>query len=332
MMENPARVADAQKNSAYRIAVVIPCYKVGERVLDVIQRVGDGCWRIYIVDDACPERVGDLVTARCTDPRVHVIRHQANLGVGGAVMTGYRRAIQDGAQIIVKIDGDGQLDPALMGAFVAPLIAGQADYVKGNRFFDLEGLKEMPGIRVFGNAILSFFSKLSSGYWDIFDPTNGYTAIRVEVAQKLPFGKISQRFFFESDMLFRLNLLRAVVIDIPMDAHYGEEVSNLSIMSSVGEFLIKHTRNLGKRIFYEYFLRDMSLASFELLFGIAAVLFGGLFGITHWLESLASGITTPAGTVMLSALPVMLGLQFLLAFIGYDIQAIPRRPMTQPLS
>jgi glycosyltransferase involved in cell wall biosynthesis len=320
------------KAQTFQVAVVIPCYKVGEQVLDVIRRIGDCCGRIYVVDDACPEHAGDLVAARCTDTRVQVIRHAANLGVGGAVMTGYRQAIMDGARIIVKIDGDGQLDPALIGDFIAPLIAGQADYAKGNRFFDLEGLKEMPGIRIFGNAVLSFFSKLSSGYWNLFDPTNGYTAIRVEVAMKLPFEKISQRFFFESDMLFYLNLQRAVVVDIPMSAHYGEEVSNLEIIPSVREFLLKHIRNLGKRIFYNYFLRDMSLASLELIFGIILFFWGCAFGAVHWLQSMTSGIAAPTGTVMLVALSILLGLQFLLAFLGYDIESVPRKPRSQPLS
>ncbi|MDR0440435.1 MAG: glycosyltransferase family 2 protein [Candidatus Accumulibacter sp.] len=315
----------------FQIAVVIPCYKVGKRVLDVIRRIDDRCWRIYVVDDACPEHVGDLVETQSTDTRVRVIRHETNLGVGGAVMTGYRRAIDDGAQIIVKIDGDGQLDPALIGEFVAPLASGQADYTKGNRFFDLEGLKGMPGIRIFGNAVLSFFSKLSSGYWDIFDPTNGYTAIRAEIAQKLPFAKISQRFFFESDMLFRLNLLRAVVMDIPMNACYGNESSNLRILPSVGVFFVKHVRNFVTRIFYNYFLRDMSLASFELILGMVLVLFGGIFGVVRWSQSLATGVAAPTGTVMLSALPVLLGLQFLLAFVGYDIGSVPRKPRSRSL-
>lgn len=317
---------------AYRIAVVMPCYRLGREVLDLIGRIGDSCWRIYVVDDACPEHVGNLVEAQCRDPRVRVIRHETNLGVGGAVMTGYRNAIADGARIIVKIDGDGQLDPALIGDFVAPLIAGQADYVKGNRFFDLDGVKEMPRIRIFGNAVLSFFSKLSSGYWDIFDPTNGYTAIRVEVARGLPFEKMSRRFFFESDILFRLNLLRAVVVDVPMSACYGDEVSNLKIAPVMGEFLVKHFRNFAKRIFYGYFLRDMSLASVELLVGAGLFMFGLLFGVVHWSRSMVAGVPAGAGTVMLAALPVLLGLQFLLAFLGYDIGAVPRRPRCQPLS
>ena len=314
-----------------RIAVVIPCYKVRRHVLEVVAKIGDTCWRIYAVDDACPEKSGQLLAEKCGDPRLRILYHEQNRGVGGAVMSGYRQAIADGAQIIVKIDGDGQADPALMPDFVAPLIAGQADYAKGNRFYDLESLHGMPAIRICGNAMLSFFSKLSTGYWDIFDPTNGYTAIRAEVAAKLPLAKISQRYFFESDLLFRLNTLRAVVVDIPMDACYADETSNLHIASIIGEFLTKHLRNFGKRIFYNYFLRDVSLASLELVAGVCLIAFGASFGLYHWHQSLQAGIATPAGTVMVAALPVLLGLQFLLAFFGYDIATIPRRPRSAPL-
>lgn len=317
--------------STYRIAIVIPCFKVRSHVLDVVSRIGESVWRIYAVDDACPERSGQLLQEQCTDPRLQVLWHETNLGVGGAVMTGYRQAIADGAQIIVKIDGDGQLDPTLIHEFVAPLIAGKADYAKGNRFYDLEGLHSMPNIRIFGNAVLSLFSKLSTGYWDIFDPTNGYTAIRAEIAAKLPLNKISQRYFFESDILFRLNTLRAVVVDIPMNAHYADETSNLRITSVIGEFLGKHLSNFAKRIFYNYFLRDMSLASLELVSGLTLITFGTIFGVYRWHQSIEAGIATPAGAVMLAALPIMLGLQFLLAFFGHDIAAIPRRPRSPGL-
>ena len=169
-------------------------------------------------------------------------------------------------------------------------------------------------------------TKLSSGYWDLFDPTNGYTAIHADVARHLPFEKISRRYFFETDMLFRLNTLRAVVVDVPMDAKYGDEVSNLKISKIVGEFLFKHVRNFSKRIFYNYYLRDMSLASIELPLGLVLLISGGSFGVYHWINSIQEGVTTPAGTVMLAALPILMGTQLILAFLGYDIANVPRRP------
>ena len=184
----------------------------------------------------------------------------------------------------------------------------------------------MPRLRLFGNAVLSLMAKLSTGYWDLFDPTNGYTAIHADVARHLPFEKISQRYFFETDILFRLNTLRAVVIDVPMDAKYGDEVSNLKVSQIVGEFLFKHVRNFLKRIFYNYYLRDLSLASIELPLGLVLLCFGIGYGGYNWLESAQAGIPTPAGTVMLAALPILTGIQFVMAFLGYDISSIPRRP------
>ena len=310
-----------------RVAVVIPCFRVTAHILDVLAAIGPECERIYVVDDACPDGSGAWVKSHCSDPRVGVLRNPDNLGVGGAVMHGYRAALADGMTIMVKGDGDGQMDPALIADFISPIVAGEADYTKGNRFFDLEQIRQMPKMRLFGNAVLSFMTKLSSGYWDLFDPTNGYTAIHREAARHLPLDKISSRYFFETDMLFRLNTLRATVVDVPMDAKYGDEVSHLKISKIVGEFLAKHLRNFCKRIFYNYYLRDMSLASLELPLGAVLVLFGGLFGTYQWWHSSQVGGSTPVGTVMLAALPVLMGTQLVLAFLAHDIASVPRRPL-----
>lgn len=309
-----------------RIAVVIPSYKVSRHVLQVVADIPDFVSFIYVVDDACPEGSGKLVEGTVRDPRVKVLYHETNQGVGAAVMTGYRAAIADKVEVIVKIDGDGQMDPSLIPQFVGPIITGESDYTKGNRFFDLDEIRAMPRIRLFGNAVLSLMAKVSTGYWDLFDPTNGYTAIHAGVARHLSFEKISKRYFFETDILFRLNLLRAVVQDVPMDAKYGTEVSNLKISKIVGEFFVKHARNFVKRIFYNYYLRDMSLASIELPVGVLLLLFGLIFGSYHWYRSVSLDISTPAGTIMLAALPILTGLQFVMAFIGYDISTVPRRP------
>jgi dolichol-phosphate mannosyltransferase len=308
-----------------KIAVVIPCYKVTRHVLDVIAAIGPECTRIYAVDDACPEHSGNHIENNCRDPRVSVLRHDKNQGVGGAMITGYQMALVDGMEIVVKIDGDGQMDPALLLDFVAPILVGEADYTKGNRFFDLEEIRVMPKVRLIGNAMLSFMTKLSSGYWDIFDPANGYTAIHASVLRRLPLAKISKSYFFETDMLFRLNTVRAVVVDVPMHAKYADEVSNLKISRIATEFLCKHVRNFCKRIFYNYYLRDMSLASLELPLGVGMLLFGSVFGGYHWIASARSGIAAPFGTVMLASITVLMGLQFVLAFIAHDISSTPRR-------
>ncbi|KLU16000.1 MULTISPECIES: glycosyltransferase family 2 protein [Xenorhabdus] len=309
-----------------KVAVVIPSYKVKKHILDVITNIGSRVEKIYVVDDYCPDLSGKFVERNCKDPRVIVLYNKENLGVGGAVMHGYSRALIDGMDIVVKIDGDGQMDPSLIPNFIAPIIAGEADYTKGNRFFNLEKITTMPKIRLFGNAILSFMTKISSGYWNLFDPTNGYTAIHCDVVAHLPLKKISNRYFFESDILFRLNTLKAVVVDIPMNAKYEDEESNLKISKIIGDFLFKHTRNFFKRIFYNYYLRDMSLASLELPIGLSFFIFGVVTGVITWVHTMDSGIPATSGTVMLSGLPIILGLQLILAFIGHDVDNVPKRP------
>ena len=310
---------------------MIPCYAVRSQILGVIFAIGAEVAAIHVVDDACPEHTWKLVEEKCHDSRVQIHRHETNRGVGGAVVTGIQAALAQGAGIIIKIDGDGQMDPALIAKFARPLLRGVADYTKGNRFYQLEYLDSMPLVRLLGNAVLSFLSKLSSGYWGVMDPTNGYIAINAKVAKALPMDKIARGYFFESDLLFRLNILRAVVEDIPMPAIYRDERSNLSVIKVTGQFAVLHTIRLFKRIFYNYFLRDFNAASLMLLVALPLLGFGLMFGIAKWHEGVVSSTPVSSGTVMLAALPIILGLQLLLSAIQYDIYQQPRIPVHDKL-
>lgn len=314
-----------------RVGVVIPCYKVKASILEVIRAIPASVERIIVVDDACPERTGAHVQEHANDPRVQVLFNPQNLGVGGAVMHGYAHGLAEGLDILVKVDGDGQMPGALIPRFVAPIAQGQADYTKGNRFFNPGTLHRMPASRLFANAILSFVTKLSSGYWTIFDPTNGFTAISAPVLKQLPLEKISRRYFFESDMLFRLNTLQAVVLDIPMQAIYGEERSNLRFSENIMPFICGHIRNTLKRVFYNYYLRNFSVASLELALGALLLPFGVVYGLCHWLHSYHTLQPATAGTVMVAALSIVVGMQLLLSFINYDINATPRHPISRSL-
>lgn len=313
--------------SEWRIAVVIPCYRVRAHILEVIRGIGPECATIYVIDDGCPEASGTLVEQSCDDPRVRVIRHERNRGVGAAVITGYRAAVADGANLIVKIDGDGQMEWAALPRLIAPIVQGEADYTKGNRFYSLVHINRMPAARIVGNACLSFVTKLSSGYWDIFDPTNGFTAIHAAVVERLPLDRVSEGYFFESDMLHHLGVAGAVVRDVPIDARYGDEVSSLSLPGAIVRFSARHAVNTARRIFYNYFLRDFSAASVELVLGVALLSFGVTFGASQWAAFAARGVGAYAGTVMLAALPVILGTQLLLAFLSFDVSRVPRRPL-----
>jgi dolichol-phosphate mannosyltransferase len=312
---------------APRLAVIIPCHRVRESILDVIGRIGPEVSAIYVVDDRCPEQTGQFVEANRIDPRVRVLYNGKNLGVGGATLAGYRGAIADGMDLLIKIDGDGQMDPSLIPCFAAPILAGKADYTKGNRFFHLEHLRGMPGRRAAGNAILSLMTKVSTGYWTTIDPTNGFTCIHARIANALPLHKISARYFFESDMLFRLGTLGAVVHDVPMASVYGSETSGLKITKIIPEFLFKHGRNWLKRLFYSYILRDFNAATVESILGSGLLLGGFGFGVYRWALSAESQVVASSGTVMLAAMPMLLGFQLLLSAVNYDIQSTPINPL-----
>ena len=309
------------------IVVVMPCYKERRKVLDTLAQIPDFVDQVFCVDDGCPEKTGDHIEQNCFDERVKVLRNPNNMGVGGAMVTGYKEALEYGSDIVVKIDGDGQMDPSLIRQFIAPIVESRADYVKGNRFYLLNNLQQMPHARLIGNAVLSFLNKLSTGYWRVFDPTNGFTAIDSDVLAMLPLDKLNSGYFFESDMLFRLATVRAVVIDIPQKAIYADEVSHLKVSSAIPTHAVKHLDNFVKRIFYTYFLRDFHLASLEWLAGPILFLFGLLFGISSWHESITTDQEATAGTVMLSALPFIVGLQLTLSAIGFDIDNQPRMPL-----
>jgi dolichol-phosphate mannosyltransferase len=315
-----------------RIAVAIPCYKVTQHVMGVIGSIGPEVTTIYAVDDACPDGSGHFIEQHNRDPRVRVLYNQTNLGVGGAIVTAYKAAIADGMDVVVKIDGDGQMNPVLLPQFIKPILRGEADYTKGNRFFRPESVQGMPPMRLFGNAALSFITKLSCGYWNIMDPTNGYTAARTCVLAELPLDKLEQRYFFETDMLFRLNTLRAVVKDIPMDSVYADEESNLKINKVLPEFLKKHASRLWRRYVYNYLVRDFNVGTLYSIFGTLLVLVGSAFGAMHWLDSARSNHPATSGTVMLAALPILIGIQCLIAFLHYDVSNIPVDPLSDSLA
>jgi dolichol-phosphate mannosyltransferase len=314
------------------LAVVIPSYRVKAHILDVIARIGPEVAMIFVVDDACPDGSGAFVGEQCRDPRVRVLRHEVNRGVGGAMMTGYRAALDAGADIIVKVDGDGQMDPALIPHIARPVLARQADYAKGNRFHSLWNVRRMPRVRLYGNAALSFMTKLSSGYWGIFDPTNGYTAIHAAALERIEFANVSERYFFETDMLINLGNARAVVADVPMEAVYADEVSNLRIRNELWPFLRTHLRELVKRIFYTYFLRDFSPATLQLLIGAIFLLFGTIYGAAEWYRSVSTGEIASTGTVMIAVLPIILGVQLLLNFLAFDMANEPKVPIQPTLT
>jgi len=316
----------------FNIAAVIPAYGVERDIQSVLGGLPAYIKHIIVVNDASPDSSGERMAAAAKeDRRIILITHTQNQGVGGAMASGYRKALELGAQIIIKLDGDGQMDPAHIPAFLTPLIQGRADYVKGNRFRDFQSLQQMPIVRRVGNLGLSFLAKAATGYWGIFDPTNGYLAIRAEILSQLPLDKIDRRYYFETSMLANLYLLDALVMDVPIPARYRNETSNLSIRRTLIEFPLKLLTTFLKRILLKYYIYDFSMMSLYLMVGIPLLLFGGIFGITKWIEYASQNIPAPTGTVMLPTLSVILGIQILLSAIEIDMNSAPRKPISEPL-
>jgi len=329
--KSSSKSLEAPKNgkepASHSISAVIPCHRETDHILGVISGIGSEVSRIFVIDDACPDQTGAFVRDNCTDGRVEVIVQSRNTGVGGATVAGYRAALAAGANIIVKLDGDGQMDPALIPKLVEPLVAGRADYTKGNRFGRTESLGGMPMTRVVGNITLSLASKFSSGYWNIFDPTNGFTALHAKSARRLPLDQLANGYFFESDMLYRLGMMRAVVEDVPIQARYGKEVSGIQLHKVVPEFAVRHALNACRRIGCTYLLREVNAATLQLFLGVILLAIGIVFGISEWRVSAASGVPATAGTVILAALPIIIGSQMLISFLNFDTGNVPKTPL-----
>ena len=317
---------------SYDIATIIPAFRVERDIEAVLHSIPSYIKHIIVVDDASPDSTADLVTAVAQkDKRIVLIRHAKNQGVGGAMVTGFQKALELGAQIAVKLDGDGQMSPEYIPSLLTPLIQGKADYVKGNRFRDFVSLRKMPFIRRIGNLGLSFLTKAATGYWNIFDPTNGFFAVRSEILAQLTFEQIDKRYFFETSMLANLYLLNAFVLDVPIPAQYGKETSNLSIRRTLFEFPVKLLGILLRRILLKYYIYDFSMISLYIITGIPLLLFGFTFGSIKWFEYASRNIPAPTGTVMLPTLSVILGIQIILSAIEIDMNSNPRQPLSNPL-
>ena len=309
-----------------RVGLVIPAYQAASTIEKVLRGTPEWIDAVYVIDDASSDETGPRVRA-IADPRVRLLVHEANRGVGAAMVTGYREAVADGMDICVKMDADDQMDPSYLPGLVAPLIDGRADYAKGNRFHDSEALRQMPLARRIGNVGLSFLIKAASGQWRVFDPTNGYTAIHRSALQALDLGRLHPRYFFESSLLIMLGTVGAVVEDVPMPARYSEAESNLSVSRTLLEFPWLMVRRGIRRVLWQYFVADFNAVSLMLVCGVPLISYGILFGLYHWIDSYLTNRLTPTGTVMLAVLPLILGFQLLLQALVLDVQNVPQRPI-----
>jgi glycosyltransferase involved in cell wall biosynthesis len=305
-----------------RIVVVVPAFREELHIRDVIRSSPDLVDHIVVVDDASPDGTARAALAMA-DPRVEVIRHERNTGVGGAILTGHRRAMELGADVAVVMAGDNQMDPAYLPALLDPIVHQGYGFTKANRFFSTSSFRGMPRYRIFGNVCLTFLTKVASGYWDLVDPQNGYTAIRTSVLEQLPLHRIARRYEFENDLLIWLNILGVRALDVPVPAVYQDEVSGIRLRSVVLRLVRILFLGFWRRIWLKYVLWSFSPIALLLFTGSALVAFGVLVGIWVLAHTLGPA-TASAGTVLLAVTPFLVGTQMLIQALVLDIQATPK--------
>jgi len=307
----------------HRVTTVVPAHNEALLIGKVTQTMPELVDHIIVVDDCSQDGTAEAALAS-GDARVIVLKTPSNEGVGGAVVLGYCKAIEMGTDLVVKMDGDGQMAPEYLPSLLDVIVDQGYDYAKGNRFLATESLREMPKRRIFGNIVLTFLTKLASGYWHIFDPQNGFTAIRADVLSTLDLGIIHKRFFFENDILVHLNLRNFRVKDVAMPARYGDEVSDIRLVGIGLTFPLLLFRRYLRRVYQKYVLRDFSPIALFLFVGAALFCWGTLFGCYIWIKSYFSQHATSTGTIMLALLPLILGFQLLLQSFVMDIQETPK--------
>ncbi|HUZ50377.1 MAG TPA: glycosyltransferase family 2 protein [Candidatus Dormibacteraeota bacterium] len=311
---------------AITVCCVIPAYRAAASIKNVVQTALTYAQAVVVVDDACPQGSGAIITsAYRNDPRVIVIAHSANGGVGAAMKTGIAAALECHAEIIVKIDADGQMDPsfipAIQDAFDRdPVLA----YVKGNRFFDASVVRLMPKVRLWGNAVLSLMTKAASGYWNLLDPTNGYVAFRSDALRMLDWRSFADSYFFEISILCEFGLKRFPILELEMPTIYNLAPSSLSVRRVIFEFPQRLAKLTLKRFFVQYLIFDVNIGTLYFVMGLSLTLFGFVFGLVQWINGFITHLPKPIGTVMLAVLPFMMGFQLLLSSLMYDVQISPK--------
>lgn len=293
-------------------------------IADVLAGIPPEVRHIIVVDDASPDSLLEILK-QVSDNRLIVLRHDVNRGVGAAMKTGFLKAIELKADVVVKIDGDGQMDPSLIPQFVEPLLSGKANFTKGNRYRELSFIRKIPLMRRIGNLALSFLVKIASGYWHLFDPCNGYIALRIETVKDMNLRRLSDRYFFEISMLCEAYFTRAALHDIPMKPIYAGEVSSLNSIKILVEFLPRLIARTVYRIFMSYFLIDFNVVSILLAAGAPLFCFGVVWSAYNWIVSGEAGVFASTGTVMIGALSIILGFQLLLEALVLDVQNEPRQ-------
>jgi len=307
-----------------RIAVAVPAYNEEKLIAETLDGIPDYVTRVYVVNDASTDQTGAIIDEYARyHPRVVPIHHNPNQGPGAAIISGYSRALSDGIDIVVTMDGDGQMDPQYLSKFLDPIIDGKCDFTLGNRLGSSEYRGRMSKWRFFGNAMLTFLTKIASGYWSMMDPQNGYTAISRRALESIDFKEMYPRYGYLNDRLVRLNIHGFRIQNIAHPAKYGNEKSTIKY----GRYIVRVSnlllRTFLRRLKMKYVMFSFHPLVFFYLFGSVLSLIGLVGGIVTLWEKLIWGYPVLFVHGTLSVLVFIMGILFLSFAMLYDMQQDP---------
>jgi glycosyltransferase involved in cell wall biosynthesis len=305
-----------------RIIALVPSYNEAAHVGGVVSTMPGSVDVIIVVDD-CSTDETSLAALQPGDPRVVLVRHEENQGLGASLIDAHKRALELGGDIMVVMAGDGQMDPKHLPDLLEPILCEGFDFTKGNRFFTSDSFQGMPLVRTIGNVVLTFLTKLATGYWDLFDPQNGYTAMTRKVSERIDWDSIARDYSFENDVLAALGLLRARVKDVDIPALYGDEVSDIKLHKTVPHLLRTLRRAFWRRFWLQYVVRSFAPVALFSLFGVLMLLWALGFGIWVVVQRIG-GVTPSTATVMIDVLPLQFGFMLVLAAFVLDIMNTPK--------
>jgi glycosyltransferase involved in cell wall biosynthesis len=303
-----------------RVAVVVPAFDEERLVAETVRGIPAFVDRVYVVDDGSRDRTAAVIVD-LADPRVLLIRHDRNLGVGAAITTGYQQALAEQVDVTCVMAADNQMDPSELEALVAPVARGEVEYAKANRLVSGEAWTVIPRTRYLGNAVLSLLTKIASGYWHVADSQAGYTALSLAALRRLDLDRLYPRYGFPNDLLVHLNVQNARVRDVPSRPIYdvGEQ-SGIRLRSVVPRISWLLFKAFWWRMGQKYVIRDFHPLVFFYAFGALMLAAGFLLGLLELVLRIAGNAITPASIVLVAVL-LIAGLQMTLFAMWFDMEA-----------
>lgn len=304
------------------VGVVVPCHNEETQIGTVIETMPDYVDRIIIVDDVSSDRTVEVVEGYVSryPGRIRLIKHEKNRGVGAAIVTGYKAAVEERIDMTAVMAGDAQMDPDDLPALLGPVAAGEVDYSKGNRLFTGDAWNAIPKVRYLGNSALSLMTKVASGYWHVADSQTGYCVANLRTLETIDLDALYPRYGFPNDMLVQLNIYDFRVRDVPIQPVYGVgEKSGIKLYRVIPALSWLLFRRFWYRMFQKYVIRDTHPLVLFYLTGLLFTLVGFVFGVLQVVARVQARPLSLA-TVVLSALLLISGLQFLFFAMWFDME------------